>query len=181
MPIMHGECKYLHKGQASLIHSYDGTLDGFLVIGIFIGKQIIGTFGQIHPSLALNYSLDTKTYLFEFNTELLNHFWQSKTLISYKPYSSYPISYVDLSFIVKKNLFFDEIKNRMLLIGRPLIKAVHLFDYYSKEPIKKGYCSLTFKLQFQSQTRTLVNSEVTKIVKSIIFHLEENFDIKFQK
>ena len=69
----------------------------------------------------------------------------------------------------------------MLLIGRPLIKDVHLFDYYSKEPIKKGYCSLTFKLQFQSQTRTLVNSEVTKIVKSIIFHLEENFDIKFQK
>ena len=40
MPIMHGECKYLHKGQASLIHSYDATLDGFLVIGIFIGKQI---------------------------------------------------------------------------------------------------------------------------------------------
>jgi len=148
---------------------------------LFIGKQIIGTFGQIHPSLALNYSLDTKTYLFEFNTELLNHFWQSKTLISYKPYSSYPISYVDLSFIIKKNLVFDKIKNRMLLIGRPLIKDVHLFDYYSKEPIKKGYCSLTFKLQFQSQTRTLVNSEVTKIVKSIIFHLEENFDIKFQK
>ena len=148
---------------------------------LFIGKQIIGTFGQIHPSLALNYSLDKKTYLFEFNTELLNHFWQSKTLISYKPYSSYPISYVDLSFIVKKSLFFDEIKNRMLLIGKPLIRTIDLFDYYSKEPIKKGYCSLTFKLQFQSETRTLVNSEVTKIVKSIIFHLEENFDIKFQE
>jgi len=148
---------------------------------LFIGKQIIGTFGQMHPSLALNYSLDKKTYLFEFNTELLNYFWQSKTLISYKPYSSYPISYVDLSFIAKKSLFFDEIKNRMLLVGKPLIKDVHLFDYYSKEPIKKGYCSLTYKLQFQSQTRTLVNSEVTKIVKSIIFHLEENFDIKFQE
>nr|YP_011005968.1 phenylalanyl tRNA synthetase beta subunit [Desmarestia aculeata]WAM62972.1 phenylalanyl tRNA synthetase beta subunit [Desmarestia aculeata] len=148
---------------------------------LFIGKQIIGTFGQMHPSLALNYSLDKKTYLFEFNTELLNYFWQSKTSISYKPYSSYPISYVDLSFIVKKSLFFDEIKNRMLLMGRPLIKAVDLFDYYSKEPIKKDYCSLTFKLQFQSETRTLVNSEVTKIVKSIIFDLEENFDIKFQE
>lgn len=148
---------------------------------LFIGKQIIGTFGQIHPSLALNYSLDKKTYLFEFNTELLNHFWQSKTLISYKPYSSYPISYVDLSFIVKKSLFFDEIKNRILLIGKPLIRNVDLFDYYSKEPIQKGYCSLTFKLHFQSETRTLVNSEVAEIVKSIIVNLEENFDIKFQE
>ena len=40
MPITSGKCKYLQKGQATLIHGYSVDLDGSIVIGIFIGKQI---------------------------------------------------------------------------------------------------------------------------------------------
>ncbi len=40
MPIASGKCNYLQKGQASLIHAYSIDLDGSLVIGVFIGKQI---------------------------------------------------------------------------------------------------------------------------------------------
>ena len=40
MPITSGKCNYLQKGQASLIYGYNASLDGSIVIGIFIGKQI---------------------------------------------------------------------------------------------------------------------------------------------
>ena len=40
MPIASGKCNYLQKGQASLIHAYNAPLNGSLVIGVFIGKQI---------------------------------------------------------------------------------------------------------------------------------------------
>ena len=40
MPIKSGRCNYLQKGQATLIHGYSVDLDGSIVIGIFIGKQI---------------------------------------------------------------------------------------------------------------------------------------------
>ncbi len=40
MQIVSGKCKYLQKGQASLIHSYSVTLNGSLVVGVFVGKQI---------------------------------------------------------------------------------------------------------------------------------------------
>ena len=40
MPITSGKCNYLQKGQATLIHGYSVDLDGSIVIGIFIGKQI---------------------------------------------------------------------------------------------------------------------------------------------
>ena len=40
MPIVSGKCNYIQKGQASLIHAYSVDLDGSIVIGIFIGKQI---------------------------------------------------------------------------------------------------------------------------------------------
>ena len=47
MPIVSGKCRYLQKGQASLIHAYSVTLNGSLVIGVFIGKQIRDKFDFI--------------------------------------------------------------------------------------------------------------------------------------
>nr|QWK42188.1 phenylalanyl-tRNA synthetase [Pseudochorda nagaii] len=148
---------------------------------LFIGDQKLGVFGQIHPSLALKNNMSKKIFLFELNTLVLNHFTQSKTLINYLPYSSYPISYIDLSLIVNKCIFSEEIKQIITLFGQPLLKCVDLFDYYSKKPIKTGYCSLSFKLQFQSETRTLSNDELAEIINPIIFYLEKHYDIKFQE
>nr|QWK41760.1 phenylalanyl-tRNA synthetase [Akkesiphycus lubricus] len=148
---------------------------------LFIGDHKLGTFGQIHPSLALKNNISKKTYLFEFEIEVLNNFSKSKTLINYLPYSSYPVSYVDLSFIVNKCIFSEEIKQIITLFSQPLLRCVNLFDYYSNKPIKKGYCSLSFKLQFQSENRTLSNDEVAEIINPIIFYLEKHYDIKFQE
>nr|QWK41904.1 phenylalanyl-tRNA synthetase [Protohalopteris sp.] len=147
---------------------------------IFIGEQILGTFGQIHPNLVLTETLNKKIYLFELNLEILNKFWQHKSSIYYIPYSSYPISYIDLSCIVNKNLFFNDITQKIYTLGQPLLQSIVLFDYYSKAPIKEGYCSLSFKLQFKSNSRTLINSEINEITHFIIKILEKNFDIKFQ-
>lgn len=147
---------------------------------LFIGKQIIGTFGQIHPNLVLPENLTKKIFLFELNLELLNRFWRSKNSIHYLPYSLYPISYIDLSCIVNKNLFFTNITEKIYTLGQPLLQSVELFDYYSKPPIQTGYCSLSFKLKFKSKSRTLLNSEINEITNSIITNLEKHFDIIFQ-
>nr|QWK42615.1 phenylalanyl-tRNA synthetase [Lessoniopsis littoralis] len=152
-----------------------------LTTELFIGNQKLGVFGQIHPTVALENNISRKIYLFEIDMEVLNRFSQSKTLINYLPYSSYPISNVDLSFIVKKSIFSQEIEQIISTFGQPLLKSVNLFDYYSKEPIKKGYCSLSFKLQFQSKNRTLSSDEVAEIINPIIFYLEKHYDIKFQE
>ena len=152
-----------------------------LTSNFFIGNQKVGVFGQIHPILALKKNIQKKVYLFEINTELLNRFSESKNLINYIPYSSYPVSYIDLSFIVNKSIFSYEIKKIICRLSQPLLKSISLFDYYSEAPIKEGYCSLSFKLKFQSDTRTLSNEEVLEITNPIIVYLEKHYDIKFQE
>nr|UAX22437.1 syfB [Alaria marginata] len=152
-----------------------------LTTELFIRNHKLGVFGQIHPTLALENNISSKIYLFEMDMEVLNRFSQNKTLINYLPYSLYPISNLDLSFIVKKSIFSQEIEQIISTFGQPLLKSVSLFDYYSKEPIKKGYCSLSFKLQFQSKNRTLSSDEVAKIINPIIFYLEKHYDIKSQE
>jgi len=152
-----------------------------LTTNLFIGDQKLGIFGQIHPILALRKNLQKKLYLFEINTEILNRFSENKNLINYISYSSYPISYLDLSFIVNKSIFSDELKKIIYRLGQPLLKNISLFDYYSDTPIEEGYCSLSFKLKFQSDTRTLSNEEVLKIINPIILYLEKHYDLKFQE
>nr|YP_011006531.1 phenylalanyl tRNA synthetase beta subunit [Eisenia bicyclis]WAM63676.1 phenylalanyl tRNA synthetase beta subunit [Eisenia bicyclis] len=152
-----------------------------LTTELFIGNQKLGIFAQIHPTLALKNNISRKIYLFEIDIEVLNRFSQSKTLINYLPYSSYPISNIDLSFIVKKSIFSKEIEQIISTFGQPLLKSVSLFDYYSKAPIKKGYCSLSFKLQFQSKIRTLSSEEVAELINPMIFYLEKHYDIKLQE
>ena len=152
-----------------------------LTTNLLVGNQKLGIFGQIHPILALKKNLPKKVFLFEINTEILNRFSESKNLIKYIPYSSYPISYIDLSFIINKSILSDEIRKIISILGQPLLKSVSLFDYYSGQPIKEGYCSLTFKLKFQSEARTLSNDEVIKITNPIIEYLEKHYDIKFQE
>ena len=163
------------------VNNYATKFHPNLTTELFVGKKKLGVFGQIHPTLALKNNISKKIYLFEMNIEVLNHFSQSKTLINYLPYPSYPISNVDLSFIVKKSIFSHEIEQIIYKFGQPLLKSVSLFDYYAKEPIKKGYCSLSFKLQFQSKIRTLSSDEVAELINPIIFYLEKHYDIKFQE
>nr|YP_003289163.1 phenylalanyl tRNA synthetase beta subunit [Ectocarpus siliculosus]CAT18704.1 phenylalanyl tRNA synthetase beta subunit [Ectocarpus siliculosus]CAV31194.1 phenylalanyl tRNA synthetase beta subunit [Ectocarpus siliculosus] len=152
-----------------------------LTTNFFIENQKLGVFGQIHPTLALKNNIQKKIYLFEINTGILNRFSESKNLIHYSNYSSYPISYIDLSFIINKSIFSYDIKEIISQLAQPLLKSLRLFDYYSKKPIKEGYCSLSFKLKFQSEIRTLSNEEVLEITRPIIFYLEKHYDIKFQE
>lgn len=146
---------------------------------IIIGKQILGTFGQIHPNLVLTESVNKKIYLFELNLEILNKFWQNKNVVNYIPYSSYPMSYIDLSCKVNKNLAFEMIKQKIYILGQPLLYSIELFDYYTQAPIEDGYCSLSFKLKFKSDFRTLLNSEINQTIQLIITNLENSFDITF--
>lgn len=144
-------------------------------------NQCLGFFGQLHPMIAKANSLVDQTYIFEFNLEVLNTLWQAKQIYTYKPYSTFPASQVDLACIKKDNISFTEVENRIRQIAGPSLESMNLFDYYSGSPIPLGYHSLGFKLRFRKFDQTLTNEEVESIVKKITNSLVKDFDIKIRK
>jgi len=148
---------------------------------LFINNQRFGIFGQIHPKIAKTNLLINETYVFEFNLEILKTLWQAKQLYTYKPYSLFPASLVDLACIKNDSIAFKEVETKIWEIGGPLLESINLFDYYSGLPIPSGYHSLGFKLKFRNFDRTLTNEEVDSIVKKITNSLEKDFDIKMRK
>jgi phenylalanyl-tRNA synthetase beta chain len=148
---------------------------------ILVNNDEIGFFGQIHPMIAKKYSLNNDIFLFEFNLEVLKNLWKAKQIYTYKAYSLFPTSLVDLACIKSDIISFKEVELRIRSIGGPLLESITLFDYYAGDPIPQGYHSLGFKLKFRNFERTLTNEEVEGVVKNITSSLEKEFDITIRQ
>jgi phenylalanyl-tRNA synthetase beta chain len=142
-----------------------------------IKNKIIGLFGQIHPFIAQTNSLIDEIYLFEFNLDILKNSWFPLKIPYYSSYSLYPTSSIDLAFIKKNEITFEEVKNEIYEIGKPMLESIELFDYYAGTPVPLGYHSIAFKLKFRTFNRTLTNQEINLILKKIKISLETKFDI----
>jgi len=143
-------------------------------------KDILGTFGQIHPILANQCGLSKEIYLFEFNFEIVKLMIQSNKLSLYKEYLSFPKITKDLSFIVSQTIQFDDLKNILLLNGTKFLSNVNLLDEYRGSNIPENHVSLCLQLTFQSKERTLENKEVEVIVDKLERLLNSKFNARIR-
>nr|YP_874449.1 phenylalanyl-tRNA synthetase beta chain [Phaeodactylum tricornutum]A0T0H4.1 RecName: Full=Phenylalanine--tRNA ligase beta subunit, chloroplastic; AltName: Full=Phenylalanyl-tRNA synthetase beta subunit; Short=PheRS [Phaeodactylum tricornutum CCAP 1055/1]ABK20672.1 phenylalanine tRNA synthetase [Phaeodactylum tricornutum]QHR85626.1 phenylalanine tRNA synthetase [Phaeodactylum tricornutum] len=130
------------------------------------GKNI-GVFGQLHPLLANKLGLSSEIYLFELNLELIQQSLQQNKLTIYSQYSVYPKIVKDLSFIIKKNIKFDELEKIIYANGTEFLSQINLLDDYKGEFIPEKHTSLCLQLTFQSNKKTLENKEIDRIVKNL--------------
>jgi phenylalanyl-tRNA synthetase beta chain len=136
----------------------------------------LGVFGQIHPILANQLNISTSIYLFELDIESIQNQIQTNKLTFYKNYSLYPKIIKDLSFIVKRDITFKELKKILYSNGTEFLSEINLLDEYRGESIPDGYTSLCLQLVFQSNQKTLQNREIENIIKTLQFILNQKFD-----
>jgi phenylalanyl-tRNA synthetase beta chain len=147
---------------------------------LFVANEKIGAFGELHPIQSKLYGINQSCYLFEFDLHKIETVWLPKQLFDYSTYSVFPSSIVDLSCLVPKNKVFKQVETKIQELGKPLLKSIELFDYYSGDEIPSGYYSLGFKLKFQDQTRTLKNLEIDFLMDQIIKELQSSLQIIFR-
>jgi|TARA_B110000091_G_scaffold72560_1_gene79972 phenylalanyl-tRNA synthetase beta chain len=142
---------------------------------IFNGK-ILGTFGEVNPTIETFRSTKLPIYIFEFN---LHHFktWRLKSNIQIaKEYSKYPSIVKDLSFSINKNENFSLIKEK---INANFLKSITFFDVYfdAKELTQ---VSIGIRLEFQSTSETLTTTTIEKEVEKVRAILVDSFGAEFK-
>ena len=135
----------------------------------------LGTFGQIHPILANKLNLSSEIYLFEFDLEAIKVQLQNNKLAFYKSYSFYPKIIKDLSFIIKKDITFEQIQKVLYLNGTEFLSEINLLDEYRGKSIPDQHTSLCLQLVFQSNKKTLENREIENILTELTLILTEEF------
>lgn len=135
---------------------------------IFIGKDKVGTFGQLHPS----YSKD-KLFLAEIDLGYLFELKGLKT--KFTAFSSFPLVRRDLSFKVNDDITYEQIKKKILSLKNTYLKSIYYFDDFKDKDTKERYLGISLLLG--KEDGTLNDAEINNTLNIIINELKASLGL----
>lgn len=137
---------------------------------ILDGQDVIGFLGEVHPEVADNYDIGTKTYVAVLDVEILAK--KASFDVKYKGVAKYPAVTRDISLVMKKSVLAGQIEEIIRQSGGKLLEDYHLFDIYEGSNVGPDEKSLAYSIRFRAKDRTLEDKDVTKVMDKILKKLE---------
>ena len=129
------------------------------------GKEI-GMLGEIHPTVAANYEIDSKAYIavLDFNSLV-----ESQNInVTYKKLPKFPAVTRDLAVLCKDEIPVGHMQETIKKYGGKILEDVQLFDIYKGKQIPEDMKSVAFSITFRAADRTLVDEDVNKAFNKIV-------------
>ncbi|MBO5488975.1 MAG: phenylalanine--tRNA ligase subunit beta [Eubacterium sp.] len=137
---------------------------------VLINDVLIGCLGEVHPEVADNYNLGTKTYVAVLDVELLAEY--AKFDVKYQGVAKFPAITRDISLVMKKSVLAGQVEEVIRKNGGKLLESYHLFDVYEGENVAGDEKSLAYSITFRAKDRTLEDKDVTTVMDKILKKLE---------
>jgi phenylalanyl-tRNA synthetase beta chain len=125
---------------------------------IQLGKQQLGEFGQLLPTLAKRYDLRDAVFLAELNLDLL--LARRNSARSFKPMPAFPAIRRDVAMIVPEATTHDSILQVVKQTKPANLESVELFDVFRGKNVPEGQKSLAYAFTYRNAERTLTDVEV---------------------
>jgi len=136
---------------------------------VLVGKDSLGYFSVVHPEVAQNIELNKPVAVWEINLNLLLQYSEDK--LKYKTLAKYPGIELDLSILVAEKTAWQDIQKLVLAVDPKIIKDVRLLDVFKNDKIEAGKKSVTFRIVYQADEKTLEMETVLTLQKKIIEQL----------
>ncbi len=142
------------------------------------GKEI-GFITELHPLLANKFEINGRTAMWQINfTELIEAI---ETKYEYAKISKYPAVVHDISLIIDEKTMFKDIAQVIMTVDPNLIRKIDLLDVFKNGKIKKGKKSITLRITYQSDKKTLEKEEVEKLQNKAVNQLEKALGVEQRK
>ena len=133
---------------------------------IAIGGEQVGFIGQIHPSIAKNYGMDTEVYCAELNMQTL--YAKLNPEATYVPLPKYPAVTRDLSFLCDEEITVAQAESIIEGAAGKLLRNIRLFDIYRGVGIPEGKKSMAFSLELRADDRTLTDADSDGVTTKVL-------------
>jgi phenylalanyl-tRNA synthetase beta chain len=170
------DVKHLRKGQSAEV-----MLDG----------KSIGTLGRLSDEIAQAYKFKQPVFVAEVDlqTSLLRHYVLKVEVggyeikgndikLIYRPLPIYPSIVRDISLLAKRTISFAELISAIEEQKFELLRKVEFVDAYEGKGVADDERSITVRLEYRNDERTLLEEEVETIHGQILKVLETNLDAK---
>jgi phenylalanyl-tRNA synthetase beta chain len=86
----------------------------------------------------------------------------------------------DISLLANRSISFADIKQAIEAENFELLRKVEFVDVYEGKEMADDERSITIKLEYRSNERTLMEEEVEKIHARILQNIESKLDVKLK-
>jgi len=145
---------------------------------IKVNGQLVGMFGELHPSVKDQYEFgDAPVLVAEFDLEALR---AAKPSYSITAVPEFPAVYEDIAVIVDESVPASRVEALIRQTGGKTVTDVHLFDVFRGEQIGASKRSLAYSLTYQAPDKTMTDAEAAQIRNKIVKRLEQEIGAKLR-
>lgn len=149
------DISYLHKGRSA---------------DIYVGKNLIGYLGEVHPEVAKSFDVLERMYIAELNVDMLNKL--DDCSYEFVAISNYPPIERDIAVVVDESVLAGDLLACVRKGGGNLLVDAKIFDIYrNKEVLGENKKSVAISLVFRLAERTLTDEEVNAKINRILSKL----------
>ncbi len=143
---------------------------------ISLNGKAVGTIGRLNDEITSAYKFRQPVFVAEVDLQTL--FESKEQTVVYQPLPVYPSIVRDVSLLVKRSVSFAEIKKAIVEQNFELLRSVEFVDVYEGKGMASDERSITIRLEYRSNERTLLDEEVDAIHAEILQNIETNLGAK---
>ena len=138
---------------------------------ITVGKVAVGTLGEVRDFILDELGIEDKPVsVFSLDIERLLDVLPAGGH-KFRPIVRFPSAIRDISILLDFNVLSTTVEG--IILRHKLVVRTALVDIYTGENIPEGKRSLSYRIYFQSEERTLETEEVNSAVQQVILSLKK--------
>ena len=140
---------------------------------ILDGGESIGIVGEVHPEVVSQLGLPGRAVVAEV---LFDRFSAAgRRTPEARPLPRFPGVRRDLTVVIQGKIAGRDLVQVIRQLGGYTLREIYMVSEYQGPPMGAGARSLSFRLQYQADDRTLTNEEVSALQQGIIDGLKARF------
>lgn len=145
---------------------------------IRLNGEIIGSAGEIHPTVQENFGFDKPLYYFELNFEKLVNSCKDELTVHAPP--RFPDTFRDIAMILDEETPAVEILNCVNALKEKEIEGAEIFDLYMGEHVPAGKKSIAVRVRYRSPERTLTDDEIIRLHTRVVDTMTKKLNVSIR-
>ena len=136
----------------------------------------VGWIGELHPALVRTLDFTYAPVLFELDMGAL-----AVKRAAFQEISRFPQVRRDLAVVVDEAVTLSTLAERVTLSTSSLLRSLRVFDVYRGPGLEPGRKSVALGLIFQDISRTLTDTDVDRLMASVVADLRESLNARIRE
>jgi phenylalanyl-tRNA synthetase beta chain len=145
---------------------------------VSLAGRDVGSIGRLSDEIGAAYKFRQPVFAAELNLSSLLE--AGETPARYAPLPRYPSVVRDASLVVGRRTTFEEMRRAVVEMNLENVRGVSLVYVYEGERVPEGKRSVTLRVEYRSDERTLRDEEADALHRQIVEALEERFGARLR-